>query len=587
MSGQVEGGNVSKGKGKGKGGPPPPAPSGAGRLPKSSTSAVTFKAKTVEPGQWKAARSSRLHLAAGQQLIAAQETDGHFEARSLALKLDRLWSKLMTSEMPGDPCSDLSAHPSHATVFIIRLFECFLEKSGHEEPSKRDQVISWFGSGVLLGNRWMDEALSWMSAHHPEWRQTCLGSVDAVLDIWFATDSECKLPHTFIDDDKLQAKQAQISEKFASSQQESLRREQLWADCMPVTDIIDVPWTTATATRWCFGGGGGCFLVRVGNAKLLVKGSQDEGDVLAHELAKMLGVRTAALRFISPLSEEFNLARSSLICVQADEPEHGQRISLLFTNLQKTGCPLMVMEFVPGGSLQDRLGSEALSRGEEDFMRKLGHIIAMDTLMNNWDRAPALHPWPSAGNLGNVLVTAAGDVVAIDQAVQLPCEPQLRAEYYRALRTFVEEVAQGDSLGEGLERIRKAIQKQVMKWTGDVASDAKLFEQFMVKPESTFGVTLDRTACRHLLTGVRDIFSRIAAFRAEFQAKRVNLVELVRTYFAEVEGEHHGKRIDAATTFIEDCMSVVEAEGLYKSIVQATVTINTVFPKRKFVSNLQ
>jgi len=337
-----------------------------------------------------------------------------------------------------------------------------------------------------------------------------------------------------------------------------------------------------------------------------------EGDVLAHELAKMIGIRVAALRFLSPASAEFDVAHRALASAQPDEPEHRKNLLVQFARMRKTGCPLMVMEFVHGDSLQGRLGSEALSRGEKGFMRNLGHVLAMDLLMNNWDRMPALRSWPKAGNLGNVLVVSGGNdggeghsysVVAIDQTAHLLCEPQKRADYYHALRSFVvDEVMMmsqeggaggGDSCclaeeeTEGLKRIKKAVQSQVMRWTGEMEKDAETFRQFMIKPDSVQGVVLGGTAFSFLLDGVRDVFSRAGTLRAEFVGKTAALVELTKGYFVEVEGEHHGERIEASVSFIEGCMGTVESDDLYQKRVHDTLADNIVFPGRAFFSTLQ
>ena len=103
------------------------------------------------------------------------------------------------------------------------------------------------------------------------------------------------------------------------------------------------------------------------------------------------------------------------------------------------------MEFVRGDALPERRGSEALARGAGSFMRGLGRVLALDTFLNNWDRLPALRAWPHQGNLGNLLVDEGGDLVAIDQTVKVLTEPQKRAEYYNALRAFVDEVFQAPS----------------------------------------------------------------------------------------------------------------------------------------------
>ena len=143
---------------------------------------------------------------------------------------------------------------------------------------------------------------------------------------------------------------------------ESLRREEEWARCTSA-NIEAVPWRQAAATRWCMGGEGGAYLVRFGAEKLLVKRCTDVGDVIADELAKMVGVPTAPIRFVAAASAEFEEAHEALSAAESDEPEMGRRLQGALARMQQTGHPLMVMEFVHGESLSGHKGSQALRNG--------------------------------------------------------------------------------------------------------------------------------------------------------------------------------------------------------------------------------
>lgn len=494
----------------------------------------------------------------------------------------------MVSEMPSGGRDDLSADAVDATVFVVRLFERFMDKSGSACDDERDRVISWFGSSTVVGDRWLDDALSWLTSQQPGWRETRVQHVDVIVEKWFATDEECKLPAGFVDNKELQAKRQELNEKFASAQIESLRRADAWAANQPLIDLSAIFWEKVTASRWLMGGGGGCYMVRVEDKKCIVKGCLDEGDVLAHEFSKMIGVRVANIRFISPSSLEFQTASLSLEAAEADEPEMHTYIRKMLARLKTTGCPLMVMEFLNGTSLKDRAASERLVACDEGLLRSLGAFLAMDSVLNNWDRLPGLRTWPRKGNLDNVFITMSGEAVAIDQALQLLCEPQARIDYYSALRTFVNEVMQADGLdGEGLRRIKLAIRHQVMKWTGDEERDAELQQHFTNKADKDgnpeFGVDLADAASSHLLDGVRDAFSNIASVRAAYTSNKIAFVENAKGYFAEVEGAHQYERIEAGATFIEECLKVVESEDLYKNILQDTLDQSIVHPGRMYV----
>jgi len=387
MSDEAGYANVGKGptKGKGKGSPlavaPKPKPKAAGP---SKASAPAFKVKTVDRSQFSGARPTKLRMMAAQQVVVAQEANGHFDAAQLAMKLYRTWEKLLVSEFPSGVRVDLSGDVVDATVFVVRLFERFIERSGSADDDERYRVISWFGSGTVAGNRWLDDAFSWLQAQQPGWRETRVQHVDVIVDKLFATDEECMLPAGFVDNKELQAKQQELNEKFASAQMESLRRAEVWTANHPLSELGAISWDKVTAIRWLMGGGGGCYMVRVEDQKFIVKGCIDEGDVLAHEFSKFVGVQVVNTRFISPSSSEFQTASLGLEAAEADEPEMHNYLQKMLAMLRTKGCPLMVMEFLDGATLRGRSASERFVACDEGLIRTLGGFLAMDSVLNNW-----------------------------------------------------------------------------------------------------------------------------------------------------------------------------------------------------------
>lgn len=547
----------------------------------------------------KAEKKSRLHLSAAQQLIASQDADGHFDAHALAFKLAKVWEKLVPmAPMPigaagetetnhnslytAPALGELSTDLVDATVFVIRLFEIYTEKSGISSVKEREQVTAWFGSGGILRDRWLREAEGWLVLHRADWRAARLEMVDKVVEKWFDTKADCKHRGTFVDSERLQAEEAEINEKFAVSQTESLHRGEKWLQCTPA-DIETVPWEQVTAISWCMGGEGGAYLVRFGSEKLLVKRCNDVGDVIADELAKMLGVRSAPLRFVSLASPEYARVERALTAAEPDEPEMGRRLQGAFARMHQTGHPLMVMQFVPGEPLIGYKGSQVLQNSgtieNSDLMRALGCTIAFDCLMNNFDRLPALPKWPRRGNLENVLITqnpedGKDELVFIDQAVKLLTEAKDQREYFYMLRSFVDEVESAcgscdlvrniEPVG-GMQRIKKAIHSSVILWTGDKAKDSELYERFMIKPESVPGVDIRDGACHFLLEGLSEAFSRAKALRSEFAAKRVELSERCLELFMDIDAEQRGRladRTEACLDFVYACLGVVESKAL-------------------------
>ena len=188
----------------------------------------------------------------------------------------------------------------------------------------------------------------------------------------------------------------------------------------------------------------------------------------------------------------------------------------------------MLMKFIFGEPLTGHLGSQLLRNGAKeefsDVIKALGHSIAFDCLMNNWDRFPALSVWPRKGNLENVIVSESNrndsskyEVVFIDNTVKFMPAAKDQLQYFRALGIFVKEVGsmnencKGSSVGtptDGLQRIREAIRRQVPLWTGEKDKDAEMYQQFLLKPESVSSVELDDITISLLVKGLSEVFSR-------------------------------------------------------------------------------
>eukprot|EP00949_MAST-11_sp_MAST-11-sp1_P003738 g3738.t1 len=531
----------------------------------------------------------RLHLSAARRLVAAQESDGHFDAGALGFKLARVWETLLpTAAMPsmtdsggsskGASGSDtrlysapavgeLSKDSADATVFVVRLFEIYAGKCG-----SHDQVVEWFGDAGIHRAEWLAKAKEWLLQHRSDWQKTRSPAVDAVVSKWFDTDSDCKHHGTFIDGAELSAQQAAHSQKFSAEHQEALARGAMWLRCAAADiQMSKLRWVDAQAVGWLMGGEGGAYLVRLGDSeKLLVKRCPGIGVVVAEMLANMLGVRSAQLRFVAQDSPEYAEASRALLAAAPDEIEIRGRLSSARGPLHPDGHPMMVMKYVHGEPLDGVEGSRLLRRGDDRLLRTLGRTIAMDCFMNNWDRFPALPKWPRKGNLGNVLVVSnnddddydggATDLVFIDQSASLLSKAKDRTSYFRALRRFIEEVsavlsepgASGVHGGSsrGMQRIKNAIRGQVPLWTGDKTKDSEIYERFMIKPDSVATVELTNEACLAIAEGISEIFSRARALRTEFAARRAELSASCHQLFAR-SSENHAARVEECLDFAD------------------------------------
>ena len=569
-------------------------------------------------------KQRKLHLSAAQQLVASQEADGHFDAFKLSFKMARVWEKLgiPSTSMPSGintnknendnthlysapATGELSIDMLDATVFVLRLFELYVEKSGYNTNSEQqEKIMKWFGSGGILGDNWYAKAEGWLTSKRVDWKVARSNAIENVMEKWFDTEAKCKHKGTFVDKKQLQAKQEEIGKKFAASQIESLRRDEKWIHCTSA-DIYSIEWKKAVAVGWCMGGEGGAYPVRFGeNEKLIVKRCNDVGDVIAEEFAKMVGgICSAPLRFIAQASSEYIEVQEALINAEPDEPEIKKRLKRILSNMQETGYPLMVMEFIHGEPLTGYKGSQILQNvdgsmkeeNREELIKSIGRTIAFDCLINNWDRFPSLLGWPRKGNLENILVSPQSNLnndlkkdnnnnnncnykhklVFIDQAVKLLTIAKDQVEYFDALRSFVKEVAfaygsykEGIDVvvtgGGGMERIKKAIRGQVLIWTGDKTKDAEIYERYMVKPDSVSGVELDDIAIGYIIDGISEVFCHAKTLHTKFTRKRNELSTFCYELFLNVNNiEQDTKltdRIEACLDFIDKCIEIVEVE---------------------------
>jgi len=122
----------------------------------------------------------------------------------------------------------------------------------------------------------------------------------------------------------------------------------------------------------------------------------------------------------------------------------------------------MVMEFMDGVDFE-HLGDleRLLLSGEGTIVKEIGHIIAFDMFINNWDRLPIV--WQNEGNLGNLFVQNVdkGKIVGIDQAVTCihPVVNKVGYEnYIERVRAFLDEITTSpDKESSQMKKFRELI----------------------------------------------------------------------------------------------------------------------------------
>merc|ERR1719215_1992064 len=204
-----------------------------------------------------------------------------------------------------------------------------------------------------------------------------------------------------------------------------------------------------------------------------------------------------------------------------------------------------VLEFVQGSVLQGLEGQRALTEGDTSrVFEGVGAIVALDSLLNNLDRVPAL--WDNDGNLGNVMVSCSGnvrDVMGIDQQINNITVAPGRAAYLARVREFC-----GDAMHER-------------------GASAACLRRVKTCIAENCGVELKEQDCMALLRGARQVLERVTSRKGTLVAELRQEGERLKKLFGESSGSH----IDLLLEFVEACVqevasAVVDAVGAESSV---------------------
>jgi len=221
-------------------------------------------------------------------------------------------------------------------------------------------------------------------------------------------------------------------------EREAEARAASWQKLSPAP-LDTVSWEEATDVKWCHGGSGGVFVLKVPEGTVCVKGAElRAGELFAQLLATALGVRTAQLRVVGPHEPEIKSVRGGLQRATPLEEEHGMK------RWKLASCDsLAVMEYVDGVPMMGMPAHQHIGAvRERTLWVQLGRLMAFDMLINNFDRLPLA--WSNDGNLGNVMLSSRlGPVVGIDQCVNPIRHAAGLSTYLQRVRRAIEEARDG------------------------------------------------------------------------------------------------------------------------------------------------
>mmetsp|Transcript_112529 Transcript_112529/g.223656 ORF Transcript_112529/g.223656 Transcript_112529/m.223656 type:complete len:1232 (-) Transcript_112529:86-3781(-) len=531
-----------KGKGKGKAPPVPKSP-----LPKAFAKPVTNPFLPKKP---------TLHIA--PRLISCQSADGHFEAEELGKKIKGMYDYdgIATSE---DFAARLQeAGDAFPTIFVLGLYEkLFLlgEESsvqllllaegssplaGERGPNaddvpaltpeqraqKKEEIVAAImqQADSVCGEAWRECALEWLNGR--EVPQELHSKADALLHSWFNITQQRKV--VGVSKEEQEKKRIEQRRKSEILRHEEAKRARHWQSMRP-RSIDTVPWNTVKTTMWCQGGSGGALLVQLGDTEAVVVkplGLTAVYEAIAVEVANLLGVRVANSRVITMANEEFSEMSSALhnapVMLEGDR----HKIGAVLTS--GTRQCVAILEFVPGTVLQGQAGLEALKRPTaHQLFEDLGELIALDALLNNMDRVPAI--WQNDGNLANIIVSD-NTIVGIDQQVNPISDEKGREAYMARVREFCRDAGNISLSSAAVTNIRAAMLQNCGFESNDVS-------------------------CHRLMTGVRTVFRRIADVREQLLAALPEIKKKMTAMFSNIPGALD--RLDLAFAHLTDCTKVI------------------------------
>lgn len=174
---------------------------------------------------------------------------------------------------------------------------------------------------------------------------------------------------------------------------------------------------------------------------------QSAGDYFCSLLYPVLGVATPAMRVLS--KAEFKVVTDRLAPCPCTSPGAADKLQYLKQN------GAVLMEYAKGVTLKHPTVPAALADpvAGAAILRAFGSVIAVDVLINNFDRAPFV--WSHQGNANNILIHVDGaesSVVAIDQYCTAIQNPEGLEVYLAKVKLSAKEALHGQADGELITR---------------------------------------------------------------------------------------------------------------------------------------
>eukprot|EP00051_Salpingoeca_urceolata_P001281 m.39733 g.39733 ORF g.39733 m.39733 type:complete len:326 (+) comp11306_c0_seq2:134-1111(+) len=285
-------------------------------------------------------------------------------------------------------------------------------------------------------------------------------------------------------------------------------------------------WKTVTGATVSEEGSAGVFILETPKGKVVIKtGTTVAQELFASLLAKELLSGLVALpqiRIVSFNQDEFAAIKDRLYALTV-KSQHRIKVE------RELKRPFyMVMEFAEGRPLAGQGLDDVVH--DCDFAKQLGHLIAFDMFINNWDRFPAI--WENEGNFMNALVQpgtgCAHRLVGIDQAITA-ISPSAHAtgfeKYASKVTTLLEALLLAPK--EPCTQLNKLCEAFQM-WTGlEIKGDLGSIQLGILEGVSSIAAAVTPAAVR----AVRDKAQSSAA--ADWEDVWQRMMDLIRLEFLD------------------------------------------------------
>jgi len=219
------------------------------------------------------------------------------------------------------------------------------------------------------------------------------------------------------------------------------------------------------------------------------------GKVIAHRLAQALRIDVPQVRYVSKQmdAEVFAQSKNALLDVPSSDKDVKRHVNNIYQH-----DFVMMMEFVPGFTLQGIFAKKAInSNAPHVLFTTLGHLFALDCLLNNQERAP-MPLWKAQDDISGVIIDYHKHrIVGIDQHVNAITDAKGQAKYLRMLRAVVAGLKEGKN-ASGITNGGFAGRRNLAR------SIAKQFKHVC------FGTEPTPVIVELVLAGMREVFALVA-----------------------------------------------------------------------------